>query len=174
MFSTHNRSSVNTQRTRQQRVLHASGKYLAMLPSLAIAIAIFCFSNQPADQSTLMSDGVTELLLKIADRLHLLQIQSVDVPAICALLSTPVRKCAHMTEYLCFYLSLVFALRAWEFRGKKLLTIALAVTFFYACTDEFHQLFVPGRAGRFTDVLIDCSAATAVRLLAPRLLHRKH
>ena len=25
----------------------------------------------------------------------------------------------------------------------------------YAASDEFHQLFVPGRAGRVTDVLID-------------------
>ena len=25
----------------------------------------------------------------------------------------------------------------------------------YACTDEFHQLFVPGRSGQITDVMID-------------------
>ena len=25
----------------------------------------------------------------------------------------------------------------------------------YACMDEVHQIFVPGRAGRFTDVLVD-------------------
>ncbi len=154
--------------TRQRRVRSLPCKCLAMVPAIAIAIAIFWFSNQPAAESTRMSDGVTQLLLKIAGHLGLLNLQSVDVPAICALLSTPVRKCAHMTEYLCFYLSLVFGLHAWDLRGKRLLTAALLLTFCYACTDEFHQLFVPGRAGRFTDVLIDCTGAAAVRLLVPR------
>ena len=27
--------------------------------------------------------------------------------------------------------------------------------FLYACSDEFHQAFVPGRVGQFSDVLID-------------------
>ncbi|MBQ3466792.1 MAG: VanZ family protein, partial [Oscillospiraceae bacterium] len=31
----------------------------------------------------------------------------------------------------------------------------LLFCFLYACSDEFHQLFVPGRAGMFSDVLID-------------------
>lgn len=161
--------AAQTKQTRQRRVRSIPRKCLAMLPAIAIAVAIFCFSNQPAAESTRMSDGVTQLLLKIAGYLGLLNLQSVDVPAICALLSTPVRKCAHMTEYLCFYLSLVFGLHAWNLRGKRLLTAALLLTFCYACTDEFHQLFVPGRAGRFTDVLIDCTGAAAVRLLVPRL-----
>ncbi|MFR2257406.1 MAG: VanZ family protein [Clostridium sp.] len=30
-----------------------------------------------------------------------------------------------------------------------------------------HQLFVPGRAGRFSDVLIDSSGAALIRLLGP-------
>lgn len=143
-------------------------KMMAMVPSIAIAVAIFYFSNQPAAQSTIMSDGVTQMLLSIAGRLHLLEIRAIDVPAICELLSTPVRKCAHVTEYTCFYLSLLFGLRAWNLRGRRLLTTALAITFCYACSDEFHQLFVPGRAGRFTDVLIDCTGAAVIRVLVPR------
>ena len=142
-------------------------KIMAMVPAIAIAIAIFYFSSQPAVQSTATSDGVTRLLLAIADRLHLLDLQSVDVPAVCAFLSMPVRKCAHITEYTVFCLSLIFGLRAWGLRGKQLLRAALALTFFYACTDEFHQLFVPGRAGRFSDVLIDSSGAALIRVLAP-------
>ena len=37
--------------------------------------------------------------------------------------------------------------------------IAAGLTAFYACTDEFHQLFVPGRAGLLSDVLIDSLSA---------------
>lgn len=148
-----------------QKPAHLCIKIMAMVPAIAIAVAIFCFSGQPADQSTVMSDGVTQMLLRLADRLHLLDLPSVDVPAICERLSTPVRKCAHITEYTCFYLSLLFGLRAWKLQSKRLLTFALALTFFYACTDEFHQLFVPGRAGRFSDVLIDCTGSAVIWLV---------
>lgn len=29
----------------------------------------------------------------------------------------------------------------------------------YACTDEYHQLFVPGRSGQLRDVMIDAVGA---------------
>nr|WP_051527067.1 VanZ family protein [[Eubacterium] cellulosolvens] len=41
----------------------------------------------------------------------------------------------------------------------------------YAASDEFHQLFVPGRSGQFTDVLIDSGGVIAGILLA--LLFRR-
>ena len=37
---------------------------------------------------------------------------------------------------------------------------SVMLCFFYACTDEFHQLFVPGRSGEFTDVCLDTVGAT--------------
>lgn len=33
----------------------------------------------------------------------------------------------------------------------------IAFVFLYACSDEFHQYFIPGRAMAFKDVLIDTS-----------------
>jgi VanZ family protein len=44
---------------------------------------------------------------------------------------------------------------------------ALVLTVAYAVTDEWHQTFVPGRAGRPTDVAIDALGALAA-LLAVR------
>ena len=41
----------------------------------------------------------------------------------------------------------------------KLFLLALCSSFLYACTDELHQLFVSGRSGQFTDVLIDTLGA---------------
>ena len=44
---------------------------------------------------------------------------------------------------------------------------SFAFSAFYAASDEFHQLFVPGRAGLFSDVLIDsCGAALGSALAA--------
>ena len=45
------------------------------------------------------------------------------------------------------------------------------MTFLYACTDEFHQLFVPGRAGRFTDVLIDTTGGIIMLLFIALVTH---
>ena len=38
-------------------------KYLAWLPALAAAIAIVAFSAQPADDSTYMSESITQIIL---------------------------------------------------------------------------------------------------------------
>ena len=42
-----------------------------------------------------------------------------------------------------------------EFNVKHLILLSLMVCLFYASTDEFHQLFVSGRSGEVTDVILD-------------------
>lgn len=83
------------------------------------------------------------------------------------LMSFPVRKTAHMTEYLVFYGTVRFGLH-FSYRAPYLrhrLFAAFAIVFCYACTDEFHQLFVPDRAGRFTDVMIDCFLVLVITVI---------
>ena len=46
---------------------------------------------------------------------------------------------------------------------KKIMAMVPAI----AIADRLHQLFVPGRAGRFSDVLIDSSGAALIQLLGP-------
>ena len=43
--------------------------------------------------------------------------------------------------------------------------ISIGIGFLYACSDEFHQLFVPGRTAKFTDVLIDTSGVIVGSIL---------
>lgn len=132
-------------------------RYLAWLPAVVTAAAVFYFSAQPADVSTEMSDGVTTLLLQIAEMLGLLKLSPDLVEELCVRLSAPVRKCAHITEYLILYSTVLFGLYHWDdrMRGRRWLKWALGITVLYAASDEFHQLFVPGRAGRISDVCID-------------------
>ena len=135
-------------------------KYLAWIPALVIMTAIFWFSAQPADVSTEMSDSVTRALLWTAEAVGLTdRLSPEQVHDLCGLLATPVRKTAHITEFAVLHLTVLFALFQWELPWKKWLKAALAVTVAYACTDELHQLFVPGRAGMVTDVLIDSTGA---------------
>ena len=46
--------------------------------------------------------------------------------------------------------------RRWSPKASVLVLIAGAITTLYGMTDEFHQLFVPGRAADWRDVLADC------------------
>src|SRR5262249_9657326 len=67
-----------------------------------------------------------------------------------------VRKIAHVTEYTVLTLLAVRAIQYGSPRlNRKALLGGFAISFLYACTDEFHQRFVPGRTPAFDDVLID-------------------
>lgn len=127
-----------------------------------IAAVIFWFSAQPAQISTEMSDGVTKAILWAAETVGLFERSPETVYRLCGLLATPVRKTAHITEYMVFHGAVLYALRRWGMDGKKWLAYAFVITVLYACTDEFHQLFVPGRAGRITDVIIDSTGVLII------------
>ena len=103
-----------------------------------------------------------QLLLAVFSRLGLLEGGPEQYAGLLEALSFPVRKCAHITEYAVFYLTVLYGMGQWEQKRKPWLIKSFAVTFFYACTDEFHQLFVLGRAGRLTDVLIDCIGVSLI------------
>ena len=144
-----------------------AAKLLSWLPAIFVAAAISWCSAQPAAESTEMSVTVSRLILLLGTKLGFFHGNPAQYADLIELMSFPVRKAAHMTEYLVFYCTVRFGLHfTYRTSNMKLrLLIALAIVFLYACTDEFHQLFVPGRAGRFTDVLIDCFGCAVVTLI---------
>lgn len=124
-------------------------KWLALLGWMLV---IFLFSAQTGEQSS-ESSGLIEQLLSLFPFIpH--QIFGIDLQLI-------IRKGAHFTEYLILYF-LTFIVFIDYQTFKKSLVYAIIFVFLYACTDEIHQAFVPGRACAFTDVMID----TAGGLLA--------
>ena len=74
-------------------------------------------------------------------------------------LNKPLRKCMHATEYLILSILILNWLRNYEIKKWKAIVVSVITSFLYACTDEFHQLFVAGRTSQFTDVLIDTFGA---------------
>ena len=76
----------------------------------------------------------------------------------------PVRKAAHATEYAILGMLVSGTAYAYGICGKKAMRYAWIWATFYAATDEFHQLFVPGRSGQIRDVILD-SAGAAVGIL---------
>lgn len=120
---------------------------------LAVMVLIFWFSSQQGDDSSALSGAVTDFLYGLFRPLF-----PGMAPADFALaLTWPVRKFAHMGEFTLLYLSFLTAFRFGSSMaspaGRTL--VSLVSTGLYACSDEFHQLFVPGRAGRAADVAID-------------------
>lgn len=122
-------------------------------------LVIFWFSAQVADDSQEMSDFFVHLL----DAVFSLDIMRNEI--IRDMTSFLVRKAAHMSEYA--VLAILFGLTIREYKKEPWLLPALAATAAYAATDEFHQLFVPGRSGQLKDVLIDTAGgALGLGLLA--------
>ena len=74
-------------------------------------------------------------------------------------LNTPLRKCMHASEYCILSILILNCMQKYNIKKSKSIIIAIIISFIYACTDEFHQLFVIGRTSRFTDVSIDTAGA---------------
>ena len=68
------------------------------------------------------------------------------------------RKYAHMAEYAMLALPSTLFFRELLLERRLPLRAAgcsLIFCFLYACSDEYHQTFVPGRAGTMIDVAVD-------------------
>lgn len=65
------------------------------------------------------------------------------------------RKGAHIIEFAVLFLFLLRAFGSHNISPKKALLWAFVLAILYAISDEFHQLFVSGRVGAPSDVVID-------------------
>ena len=86
-----------------------------------------------------------------------------------------VRKAAHMTEYAILAVLLPVTLAMYGVSERTLVWAGPLLCVLYACTDEFHQTFVPARRGSPADVLIDSAgmrAGSLVGLAARRIRKR--
>src|SRR5262249_29588180 len=76
-----------------------------------------------------------------------------------------IRKMGHLTEYAILTLLAVRAIQFGEPRLKPRAAIgAFFISVLYACSDEFHQRFVPGRTSSPRDIIIDSVGVTLVML----------
>lgn len=67
-----------------------------------------------------------------------------------------IRKSAHVIEYFVLgFLCIGFILTYKNKLSWKVVLFSIFLCVLYACFDEIHQLFVPGRTGRIFDVFVD-------------------
>ena len=131
-------------------------KYLIL--TILWMLFIFVMSQTPGNDSSKQSNFIVDIIIHI-------------LPITRDTLSFIVRKCAHMFSYC--ILAIFLFMSVYEDNIKKAIIIAFLGTFLYACSDEFHQLFIPGRAGQIRDVCIDSTGALIMILIIYFILKRK-
>lgn len=119
-------------------------------------VLIFIFSSQPAEVSNENNKFV----------IYLFNLLSLDLNSIFGSLSDfIVRKAAHFIIYFVLYILLYRAINIKRDADIKGFILPILIVFLYACSDEFHQAFVPGRGPAFRDVLVDTSGGLTAFLI---------
>lgn len=104
-------------------------------------LTVFGFSNQDGEQSSNLSREIASKIVKTEEQIDIIE--------------PYIRKLAHLSEYaLGGMLFLAMAL-TFQISDKKRMLYSFLIGIEYAIIDEVHQLFIDGRAGKVTDVLID-------------------
>lgn len=123
------------------------------------------FSNQPAKQSQGTSNSVIHMMLEVGQKITNINLSEEQATKITENMSFMIRKTAHFTVYLILGILVTLLGTRYSLTIKDLLIISILICIFYACSDEFHQLFVNGRSGELRDVLIDSSGSSLGILL---------
>lgn len=128
--------------------------------AIAWMVMIFLFSAQNGTSSGGTSQRILEWLGALLN---------MDMTANLEVFQFILRKGAHAFEY--FMLAIWLYLCFFHSKHQKhAIWIAILGSFLYACSDEFHQLFIDNRSGQFKDVLIDTSGAI-LAMVTFRYLH---
>ena len=162
---------------------------LMYLPAVVLMTIIFLFSSQPAEESSAESSRVVNLVLHGIEHIRGSAFSSEEFADLAEKIHTPIRKLAHMTEYAILAWTIFIPTlfwnkeKLWKIEEKeksfirqnflllhinkkvlgKIFLGSILIVMLYAGTDEFHQMFVEGRSGKVTDVLIDtCGAVVGI------------
>lgn len=117
-------------------------------------LIIFMFSSDSGTASSKKSDSV---IINLVDIISNKKVNNKDRDKYIEKYVFPVRKCAHFTIYLILGILVISLLSEYRILNFKTVLYTLLIVFLYACSDEFHQLFVSGRSSEIRDVLIDSS-----------------
>ncbi len=126
---------------------------------------IFFFSSQEASESRKISSGLIKTFVRVLDFNNKLNENQIDT--IAENLTFIVRKGAHFSIYAVLCILLALLLNEYSIFGKLRFILSVLICFLYAGSDEFHQVFVPGRSGEIRDIIIDtCGAITGFLILS--------
>ena len=127
-------------------------KIIKWILVLACMISIFCFSADSADESDAKSNHI---IVSIAEFLAGKSLSPEEREEKIEKYVVLVRKGAHFSIYLLLGFLVLGLVKEYKELDWKWMFLSFVFCFLYACSDEVHQLFVPGRSGNIIDVGID-------------------
>ena len=145
------------QNTRKEHVngMQRLMRVLLWTAMILVMLLIFGFSSETAEESdstsAIITRPVTELLANMREG-----ITAEDKDQLYISVDRAIRKTAHFCEYALLGLLAFLLLRNY---GLCIWWLAWLLTTLYAVTDEVHQLFLNGRSGQLSDVLLDSFGA---------------
>ena len=130
---------------------------------LLICISIFNFSNQNGNESGGKSKIIANTIVDMVERIRQNEFDNREEAV--NRVNYIIRKLAHFSVYTLLGISLMCFMSTFEIKNKYKVGGSIILGFLYACSDEIHQIFVPGRSGLFTDVLLDTAGVLFGTLL---------
>lgn len=129
---------------------------LSFLIMLLWTAAIFSFSMQPAYESSRLSIGFGYLLLELLPASLAESVSHLPGSQL-GFLHMLLRKAGHFSEYFVLGVLSSISFSKTDFRYRKWLGLEFCVLI--AAMDETIQLFVSGRSGQISDVMLDSIGA---------------
>ena len=116
---------------------------------ILVSVIIFGFSAQNGEKSGNLSKSI---ITKIAD---VIKVKENNKNEFIVQGEKVIRKMAHFTIYTLLGICVMGFLSTFNLKIVKQVIITGIYGFFYATTDEFHQMFINGRNASFLDIMID-------------------
>lgn len=129
--------------------------FVAAVLLVCLYVIIFSFSAQDGTQSGGLSYSISEKCVELFQDFSGKSYSELILKDMAKYFEHPLRKMAHFTEYACMGLLVYVMLAPWRQKGIVLYGIVTVWVLLSAVGDEVHQLFVPGRYGSVSDVLLD-------------------
>ncbi len=119
---------------------------------MTILGTIFSFSNQNGEKSGALSQNIAKRITKNIKTMK----NSEEEQIVLRKIEKTIRKLAHFSLYTIVGILLMSLMSTYNIRINKKSAISFYIGFFYAVTDEIHQIFIPGRTSSIKDIGIDC------------------
>ena len=147
---------------RKQNTADSKKRFLYLIPVVIWMIFIFYMSGKTGQESSGQSGKISLFITNLLEKVR--QDPAQEMQNLQDILELVIRKTAHMTEYAILFLLSYLAMVKISMSQSRFYnrSIAVLISLLYACSDEMHQLLVPGRSGKMIDVGIDMAGVLIV------------
>ena len=155
-------NSMASSAKRKHNTADSKKRLLYLIPVIIWMIFIFYMSGKTGQESSGQSGKISLFITDLLEKVR--QDSPQEMQNLQDILELVIRKAAHMTEYAILFLLSYLAMVKISMSQSRFYnrSIAVLISLLYACSDEMHQLLVPGRSGKMIDVGIDMAGVLIV------------